>query len=574
MINQEIKRKRVLEGREDGRSIHNPYALTNNSMQNQFAHPGQGRSRSWPRYHYLLAYAIPALVVLVTMAVDQDHYRTEDFCFLNNQNLGALLGSFVVPALILVTVILGFILSSCFVLKSAPSRVTQQLVENNLNANEEENSLQSLIYGLSGQLFLGVFCVVIAGYQLTLYSKIPNVWMSVAVALILVVYAVFVFAFFCLTRSDVVGSQCCSNTKAKGAMMETSPTHEQEMMTSNNLVELCPRPVTELQQQQPYSGFTVYDADHPSMEVMPPPQSGLVKQVNMINPGVGVGYGAPANSEVDYSLAPSLFGPRSAKISNHNIHVDPGMRDKQPKTSSPAGSHIPAGVQDITISPLMAGQAQQPPYSVVPVQFKVPSAAGADVSLPSVNTGLDYTEGSIKAGAPCGMATFDFTLTPQGSRRVLMQDVRREEMPRTSLPRSLRRPRAGGDDDAHSKFSAAQSIGNSSRHSSHHGKKKKPNRRRPRDSMEKSEQPLYSSKANNADDDYLGDYDTLERARNNADTPPSDAIPENDHELDEMDPLMAKEDGDQDCEEPASLDDLPPPGQFDASELSKRETSV
>lgn len=482
---------------------------------------------------YFFAYGAPLFIVAITASISLRNYQTDNFCFLTP--LAPVIGALVVPCVLIFTVMIGFALSILCVLSASPYKVTEtdrdfkKRLADSLDGNQ---SPKRLLLAFMLQAVLVVFGLAMAACQL--YLPFYTTWSSVAVSIIAVAFGAYIFVTFCLLRCDVF-----RRSSNKSTACTISPDNED---ITANLVELCPRPL-------PAPGATTNSSDRTS-SLRPP-----VKDVNVVS---------------------SLFGPT-------NINIHPGITEMVPKTSSPANSHIPQ-VQDLTVSPLIAATDPTEPYSIVPLAYK---PALPEMSLASVNTGLSYTDTStIRMGVPCDMATFEMptsaSLVGTGTPKRLL-NLRNNS---SSLPRSLRhqhpmRKMPASQDDAletQSKFSA-MSIGSSRSAHSRSGKKrhKKPTRRRSRQQQgengKQAKEPLYN---NLGEDEYMGDddqFDTLERQRRTIALP--DELPSIIHEVEGDEDLEEVEQDDmlsQGREEPASLDDLPPPNdQFD---MPKRETSV
>jgi hypothetical protein len=73
---------------------------------------------------YLFGYGIGLIIVSVTASINLEYYTTSKHCFLK---LAPFLGSVVLPAAVLLSLILGFALSAYCVLSTAPSHVTEQM---------------------------------------------------------------------------------------------------------------------------------------------------------------------------------------------------------------------------------------------------------------------------------------------------------------------------------------------------------------------------------------------------------------------------------------------------------------
>jgi hypothetical protein len=64
------------------------------------------------------------IVVAITASINVDYYTTSRHCFLK---VAPFLGTVVVPAAVLLSLMLGFALSAYCVLSTAPSHVTEQI---------------------------------------------------------------------------------------------------------------------------------------------------------------------------------------------------------------------------------------------------------------------------------------------------------------------------------------------------------------------------------------------------------------------------------------------------------------
>jgi hypothetical protein len=72
----------------------------------------------------LFGYGVALIVVIITASINVDYYVTPRHCFLK---LAPFLGSVVVPAAILLSLFIGFALSSYCVITTAPSHITEQV---------------------------------------------------------------------------------------------------------------------------------------------------------------------------------------------------------------------------------------------------------------------------------------------------------------------------------------------------------------------------------------------------------------------------------------------------------------
>lgn len=578
---------------------------------------------------YLFAYGVGGLIVAICAAVDIEHYSTDNSCFLAVDPLPPVIGALVVPAALIIAMMVGFALASYCVMSSAPSHVAEHIeiqdynrgLQNALSLStvhgaDEKKSENSVLAAHSFTLLLYLSALTVSGVKLAepndtvlWHSATLDLLLSILFSIIVAALGLWVFVYFCATRRDVL--DCWRNPRCISGNSGGTEQVEDDMMS--NLVEICPRPLPppvhltlEKPSQSHFQGSvnqpggqhslvgggvstmgTGSYADNAIRRPMAGSSGGInmrvkdtnvLKESDMSSDHLSVnnmnhlrrGYAAPVNSEADYSLAPSLFGP-SSKVNNLNIHVDPGHKDKQPTTSSPVGSNVPE--QDLTVSPLLAD-----PYSIVALKMN----NQVEVSLSSVNTGLNYTESStIKMGAPCRMAAFDF-VSPRIS----------SSLPRRSSAHQRRRQQREDELETQSKFSAL-SMGSSSKsgHSRSKKRHKRPNRRRPRGQDQPSsikEEPVYNNILNRSrdkpgtDDNYLGDddqFDTLERNRPNIAQEGHGEIVADSAIIRETD-VVEDDGGVQIEEEPASMDDLlasqygSKSPNFSSSDIPKRETSV
>ena len=565
--------------------------------------------------YYLFAYGIPTIIVTVTAAVSLENYETENICFLNTASLGPLIGALVVPCVLAITVMIGFGLSAFCVMAASPSRVKESSETKQPLSMlvDKHSSPKSVLLAHSLQFSLLLLSYFLAGFQIYGFFRIPinsrtnnlmNIMLCIVASISFVCYGAYLLCNYLIFREEIIGRRCIEPKKTRRKSDVGSITVDQDDMTSN-LVEICPRPLP-----APITSTLERQLNYPS--TYGGPQSSLnsrIKDVNLardaeIEPayhaasaaGVGSIFAVPPNSEIGYpnDVYPSLFGP-SSKVNNLNIH--PGIADKQPKTSSPANSHIPQ-VQDLTVSPLLATE----PYSVVPLQYNnakmpPPPTLPAEMSLASVNTGLDYTESStIRCGAMENMATFD--LGPASSASLIGVGTPKKllnlgQSASSSLPRSLRnghsRPRRVPEDaiETQSKFSVGSSRSGHSKASGRRSRHKKPNRRRSRQQINEKtkepipKEPLYNNVMN--EDNYMGDddhFDSLDRQRRNLPLP--EELPSVIHEGDDEEDIIDVDEGldDGGREQPADLDELEPVSSGSTSQLAslndlpKRETSV
>ena len=527
--------------------------------------------------YYFVGYGIPTLVVLLTVSASMKSYQNGQFCFLssgsgNGHSLGPLIGGLVVPCVLISTVMIGFALSILCVLSASPYKITEadeSEMRQKLKLLDGCQSPKHLLLSLVAQCFLLIASIILAGLQLVLPSYLTLT--SLAVSITLLFYSLFVVLTFCFLRRDVFGFWQKSCPKPENS----SPDHDD---LTANLVELCPRPLPQ----------HATNSSERTSSLRPPP---LKDKLHL----------APRETAVIPSPASGFYGPVT-KMNSLNIHS--GLAENLPKTSSPANSQVPYHDQDLTVSPLFAGVTERPTeaYSVVPLTYQQPPPP-QEISLASVKTGFSYTDSStIKMSGGCDMATFDFGLQQPSSvsligtgtpKRLLnmcaphSSSLPRLQRHRAQQAQSSRPSRESRDDllETQSKYSALSMNSSRSGHSRSGRKRhKKPNRRRPRgqtkeQSKDTTKEPVY----NNVDEEYHGDddhFDTLERNRRTIALP--DELPSVIHEMDgdedeDGDSLPVEDELSQGREEPASLDDLPPPSSSPTAEqfdLPKRETSV
>ena len=575
--------KRNSEQNEDGNFLRGggggqPFASSHNKISKTDDRPLQ---RPLTRY-YLFAYGVPTLIVAVTAAISTDHYDTKNMCFLNTTSLGPFIGSMVVPCVLVTTVMIGFGLSALCVIAASPSKVKETNEMKQPILVDKDTSPKSVLLAHGIQFLLLTLSYFTVGFQFNQALALnfaTNLVLFVIASVFFVCYGAYLLCNYVIFREDITGTRCIEPKKTRRKSDVGSITVDD--MTSN-LVELCPRPLP-----PPISNTLDRQINYPSSSSYGVPSR--IKDVNLVrNATDDTAYQAsnvfmaPPPSEMNYpNTYTSLFG-QSSKVNNLNIH--PGMAEKQPKTSSPANSQVPH-VQDLTVSPLLASSE---PYSVVPVQYnsKIP-----EMSLASVNTGLDYTESStIRMGAPCDIAT-PFDLGPATSASLIGVGTPKRLLhmgTNSSLPRSLRsnyhrfrKPPnlVPNEEDAKSKFSAISVGSSKSGHSKASGRKrhKRPNRRRSRQqinekSKENNKEPLYNNIMIHGDEDYMGDDDHFESLeRRNMPLPqelPS-IINEVDDDLEEM-----VDDDDDDAANEGLFEDLPECSPTLPNDLPKRETSV
>ena len=477
---------------------------------------------------YLFAYGLPILIVAITAASSVNNYTSSKFCFISaEKSVAPFVGGFIVPLAFISTVMIGFALSVMCVLTTSPYRVKERRQDGTENVASEKkfaslDRLQTprqLLVSLIVTYFLLTLALISMGFlRQEAQEKSPiSILLAIVYSLSVMSYGGYIFCYFCLFRRDTLGINCFktlkSNVQSDLHHLDNSPGENEESTAAENFVELC--------------------VARPSFEQRRQPSSQL----------------------------------------GHSLEIG-GL---QPKTSSPANSHIPMHVQDITVSPLVNMGAQQlgdAAYSVVPLDYK----PKVEMSLASVNTGINYTDSStIKVGAPCDMAPSSASLIGTGTPKRLLGPTTS-----SSLPRSLRstsranRPRHLQSlrdeeimDETQSKFSLASSTRSGHSKASSKRRHKKPNRRRPRNHSSQSKgrdkaEPVYHNV--NEENDYLGDddqFDSLDRFGQLALT---SELPSVIHEAegdDQVDGLSLGR------EEPASLEELP-----NLVDLSKRETSV
>ena len=568
-----------------------------NSTSKEFSLRGQSLKKPL-RFLYIFAYGVPTCIVAVTAAIDIDkHYQTKEMCFLNTSSMGLFIGAMVVPLSLIVTVMIGFSMSALF-MGASPSRVKETSNADEIKLRHlvlvDKNSSPKtviLVHGLQYVLLsLTYFAAGVQSTQSWTFSYATNLLLCILISAFMVGYGAYLLCNYVIFREEITGKGCVQPRKPRRKSDDIgSVTVDQDDMTSN-LVELCPavRPLP-----APISNTLDRQTNHyPSTYI---PQTSLpsrIKDVNIVRDDPYF-MAQPPNSEVssypppnaDY---PSFFGPSSNKVNNLNIH--PGMAEKLPKTSSPANSHVPHIPQDLTgVSPLAAADStivdrQTGLYSVVPLQYN--NGKRPDISLASVNPGLDYTESStIRMGAPCDLATASFDFGPSMSLIGVGTPKRLLNLNKMgSLPKSLR---SGGGGSGATVLETQSNVGSSkSGHSKASGRKrhKKPNRRRSRNQIyektrdrETNKEPLYNNVIDGDGDAYMGDddhFDTLERHRRTIPLP--EELPSVIHEVG-----SESDDDDHDAdvgggrEQPAILEDLPDSSQLASiNDLPKRETSV
>lgn len=99
--------------------------IANNGLKHDH-HDQHHPERPLTRY-YLFAFGVPGIIVAVCSAVSINQYQTESYCFMAFDPLAPIIGGLVVPAVLIVTVMVGFGLSTICVLAASPSRVTEHI---------------------------------------------------------------------------------------------------------------------------------------------------------------------------------------------------------------------------------------------------------------------------------------------------------------------------------------------------------------------------------------------------------------------------------------------------------------
>ena len=478
---------------------------------------------------YLLAYGLPSFIVAITAASNVNNYTSSTFCFISaEKSIAPFVGGFIVPLAFISTVMIGFALSVMCVLTTSPYRVKERRQDATVNITCEKkfaalDRLQTPRQLLMSQIvtyFLLTLALISTGFLRQEANEESNMSILLAIiySLAVISYGGYIFCYFCLFRRDTLGMKCFKNLKSN----VQSDQHHMDGSPDEN-------------------------EDSPAAENL-----------------------------VELCVARPNFEQRRL---GHSLDIGGLAVGQQPKTSSPANSHIPMHAQDITVSPLVnigATQLGDAAYSVVPLDYK----PKVEMSLASVNTGINYTDSStIKVGAPCDMAPSSSSLIGTGTPRRLMGPTTSSSLPRslrntsrTSRPRHLQNLRDEEImDETRSKFSVASSTRSGHSKASSRRRHKKPNRRRPRNhssqnkTREKAE-PVYHNV--NEDNDYMGDDDQFDSLDRFGQLAMNNELPSVIHEadVDDQDQVDGLSLG---REEPASLEELP-----SLAELAKRETSV
>jgi len=147
---------------------------------------------------YTLGYGVGLVIITITASINLDYYTTSRHCFLK---LGPFLGSVVLPAAVLLSLILGFAFSAYCVLLTAPSHVTEQmdvdlfrtgrprrdrdtgsiLSGSSINISDEERSSKATLH--SHGLMIIMFLLTWYDSTLKHFKKLPYFNMSQSIFL-------------------------------------------------------------------------------------------------------------------------------------------------------------------------------------------------------------------------------------------------------------------------------------------------------------------------------------------------------------------------------------------------------
>ena len=209
---------------------------------------------------YLFGYGVALIVVIITASINVDYYVTQRHCFMK---LPPFLGSVIIIAAVLLSLFIGFALSSYCVVSTAPSHVTEQieidvlgggrnggslLSVTTLQMPDEEHSVKSVLRSLTLLLIFYVVCWSMAALAVSTKSTFEQVFLledlfAIFFGLASCLTSFFVFVTFCVLRRDV--RRCwrrpiCLSTSRHRAYNQHDNEDDDRLLETSNLVNAYP----------------------------------------------------------------------------------------------------------------------------------------------------------------------------------------------------------------------------------------------------------------------------------------------------------------------------------------------
>ena len=170
--------------------------------------------------YYIFGYGVALIVLVLTASINVNFYASQRHCFMK---LAPFLGSVIVPAAVLLSLFIGFALSSYCVISTAPSHITEQIEidafvggQNNggamsvstLERPDDERSSKSILRHLTLMFLFFVITWTTAALTVTTKSTFEKVFLledlfAIFFGLASSVLSFFVLSTFCVLRRDV-----------------------------------------------------------------------------------------------------------------------------------------------------------------------------------------------------------------------------------------------------------------------------------------------------------------------------------------------------------------------------------
>lgn len=171
--------------------------------------------------YYIFGYGVALIVLILTASINVNFYASQRHCFMK---LAPFLGSVIVPAAVLLSLFIGFALSSYCVISTAPSHITEQIEidafvggQNNfggamsvstLERPDDERSSKSILRHLTLMFLFFVITWTTAALTVTTKSTFEQVFLledlfAIFFGLASSVLSFFILSTFCILRRDV-----------------------------------------------------------------------------------------------------------------------------------------------------------------------------------------------------------------------------------------------------------------------------------------------------------------------------------------------------------------------------------
>ena len=172
--------------------------------------------------YYIFGYGVALIVLILTASINVNFYASQRHCFMK---LAPFLGSVIVPAAVLLSLFIGFALSSYCVISTAPSHITEQIEidafvgggqsngggamsVSTLERPDDERSSKSVLRHLTLMFLFFVITWTTAALTVTTKSTFEQVFLledlfAIFFGLASSVLSFFVLSTFCILRRDV-----------------------------------------------------------------------------------------------------------------------------------------------------------------------------------------------------------------------------------------------------------------------------------------------------------------------------------------------------------------------------------